>query len=67
MRPNHTPAAIAKAPHKTSTREKAHAKILLDGANKALAAMIKVALADEGEDVRNGDRSDDNGGDDGGD
>lgn len=46
MKPSHTLAAIAKTPQKDPTGQKANAKILLDDANKALAAMIKAARAD---------------------
>jgi len=46
MKPSHTLAAIAKTAQKDPTGQKADAKILLDDANKALAAMIKAARAD---------------------
>jgi len=48
MKPSHTLAAVAKTAQKKPTGEKADAKTLLDDANKALAAMIKAARADEG-------------------
>jgi hypothetical protein len=47
MKPSHTLAAIAKTVQKDPTGQKADAKTLLDDANKALAAMIKAARADD--------------------
>src|SRR5436309_13982740 len=46
VKPGQTLAAIAKTAQKKPTGEKADAKTLLDDANKALAAMIKAARAD---------------------
>lgn len=47
MRPSHTLAAIAETAQKDPTGQKTDAKTLLDDANKALAAMIKAARADD--------------------
>jgi len=52
MKPSHTLAAVAKTAQEKTTAEKADAKILLDDASKALAAMIKAARADKGLDPK---------------
>ena len=52
MKPVQTLAAVAKTAQKKPTGEKANAKTLLDDANKALAAMIKAARADNGLDPK---------------
>ena len=76
MKPGHALAGVAKIDQKKPTGQKAGAKILLNDANKALAAMIKAdddsiedASDDEGEDMSDDDSGsdDDGGGDDGGD
>jgi hypothetical protein len=46
-KPAHTPPPVAKAAQQKSTGQKADAKTLLNDANKALAAMVKVARADK--------------------
>ncbi len=52
MKPSFTLAAVAKAAQEKPTEQKADAKTLLDDANKALAAMIKAARADNGLDPK---------------
>ncbi len=52
VKPGQTLAAIAKTAQKKPTGEKADAKTLLVDANKALAAMIKAARADNGLDPK---------------
>jgi hypothetical protein len=52
MKPSHTLAAIAETAQKDPTGQKTDAKTLLDDANKALAAMIKAARADDDLDPR---------------
>jgi hypothetical protein len=52
MKPGQILAVVAKTAQKKPTGEKADAKTLLDDANKALAAMIKVARADKGLDPK---------------
>ena len=52
VKPEQTLAAIAKTAQKKPTGEKADAKTLLVDANKALAAMIKAARADNGLDPK---------------
>ena len=51
-KPGQTLAAVAKTAQKKPTGEKADAKTLLVDANKALAAMIKAARADNGLDPK---------------
>jgi vacuolar-type H+-ATPase subunit D/Vma8 len=51
-KPGQTQAAVAKTAQKKPTGQKADAKTLLDDANKALAAMIKAARADQGLDPK---------------
>jgi hypothetical protein len=46
MKPGQTLAAVAKTAEQKPTGEKVEAKTLFDDANKALAAMIKAARAD---------------------
>jgi len=52
VKPGQTLAAIAKSDEKKSAGKKADGKTLLDDANKALAAMIKAARADNGLDPK---------------
>jgi len=52
MKPGQILAVIAKPAQKKPTGQKADAKTLLDDANKALAAMIKAARADQGLDPK---------------
>jgi len=52
VKPGQTLAAIAKSDQKKSAGKKADGKTLLDDANKALAAMIKAARADNGLDPK---------------
>src|SRR5947207_2297950 len=77
MKPGHALAGVAKIDQKKPTGQKAGAKILLNDANKALAAMIKAdddsmedaSDDDEGENMSDDDSGsdDDGGGDDCGD
>ena len=77
MKPGHALAGVAKIDQKKPTGQKAGAKILLNDANKALAAMIKAdddsmedaSDDDEGENMSDDDSGsdDDGGGDDSGD
>ena len=52
MKPAQILAVVAKSDQKKSTGDKADGKTLLDDANKALAAMIKAARADNGLDPK---------------
>jgi hypothetical protein len=52
MKPGQILAVVAKTAQKKPTGQKADAKTLLDHANKALAAMIKAARADQGLDPK---------------
>jgi hypothetical protein len=52
MKPGHALAAVAKTAQKKPSGQKADAKTLLDDANKALAAIIKAARADNGLDPK---------------
>src|SRR5437773_5311167 len=52
MKPSFTLAAVAEATQEKSTEQRADAKTLLDDANKALAAVIKAARADNGLDPK---------------
>jgi hypothetical protein len=51
-KPPHTPVPDTKTAQKKPTAQKADAKTLLDDANKAVAAMIKAARADNGLDPK---------------